>query len=135
VSPSSSPQGVCIPTLLVVDDQSPLRAIIARALVAAGYHVLEADEGAQALALIQSPENHVSLVISDIRMPGMDGYELADRLTLRPHPIPMIFISGFGQTGISLPGSIFLKPFSTQELLTEVRRLLGSDMRNLERPA
>ena len=116
---------MCLQTLLVVDDQSPLRAIIARALVAAGYHVLEADEGAQALELIQSPENNVRLVISDIRMPGMDGYELADRLTMRPHPMPMIFISGYGQTGISLPGSIFLKPFSTQELLTEVRRLLA----------
>ncbi len=125
MSPTESQQGVCLQTLLVVDDQSPLRAIIARALVAAGYHVLEADEGAQALELIQSPENDVRLVISDIRMPGMDGYELADRLTQRPHPMPMIFISGYGQTGISLPGSIFLKPFSTQELLTEVRRLLA----------
>jgi CheY-like chemotaxis protein len=111
----------------VVDDQSPLRAIISRALVDAGYHVLEADEGTEALELIQHPENHVGLVISDIRMPGMDGYELADRLTQRPHPMPLIFISGYGQTGISLPGSIFLKPFSMQELLTEVRRLLGGD--------
>lgn len=135
MSASNAPQGVCLPTLLVVDDESPLRQIIARALVAAGYHVLEADEGAQALELIHRPENQVSLVISDIRMPGMDGYELADRLSLRPHPIPMIFISGFGQTGISLPGSIFLKPFSMEELLTEVRRLLGGDTPLLERSA
>lgn len=125
MSPSDSRQGVCLPTLLVVDDQSPLRAIISRALMEAGYHVLEADEGEQALELIERPENDVSLVISDIRMPGMDGYELADRLTRRPRPMPMIFISGYGQTGIALPGSIFLKPFSMRELLIEVRRLLG----------
>jgi CheY-like chemotaxis protein len=111
----------------VVDDQSPLRAIIARALVNEGYHVLEANDGVEALELVQGPEHHVSLVISDIRMPGMDGYELADRLTQRPRPMPMIFISGYGQAGISLPGSIFLKPFSTQQLLTEVRRLLGGN--------
>jgi CheY-like chemotaxis protein len=113
------------PTILVVDDESSLREIIVRSLQTEGYRVIEAGDGQQALALLDQDELDIALVITDIRMPRMDGYELAERITVRPSPLPIIFISGYDQGGISLPGSIFAKPFSMDALLQEMRRLLG----------
>jgi CheY-like chemotaxis protein len=110
--------------ILIVDDESALRTLIARELTDAGWAVLQANDGLQALEAIDRPGNGIDLVITDIRMPGMDGYELADRLSQRSTAMPMIFVSGFGQGGISLPGSVFLKPFVMEELFQEVRRLL-----------
>lgn len=110
--------------ILVVDDESDLRKLIARELAEAGWTVLQANDGRQALEAIDRPGNGIDLVITDIRMPVMDGYELADRLLERSPLMPMIFISGFGQGGISLPGSLFPKPFAMEDLLQEVRRLL-----------
>jgi two-component system cell cycle sensor histidine kinase/response regulator CckA len=112
------------PTVLVVDDEAGLRGLVARALADEGYHVLEASDGVAALELLEMPHAGIRLIISDIRMPRMDGYELADRITSRPNPPPMLFISGYGQAGVWLPGSVFPKPFSMAALLAEVRRLL-----------
>ena len=111
-------------TLLVVDDEAPHRFMVARLLAAAGYRVLEAENGLEALRLAEEPQNEIRLVVTDIRMPVMKGYELADRLTARPHPIPLIFLSGYRQSSIALPGPVFMKPFSTTHLLEEIRRLL-----------
>ena len=111
-------------TLLLVDDEDPIRQLIARTLEADGYLVIEACDGASAWELWRARSDEICLVISDIRMPRMDGYELADRISGGPNPPPMVFISGYGQTGVWLPGSVFPKPFSMAALLAEVRRLL-----------
>lgn len=112
------------PMVLVVDDEEGLRSLVVRALTEEGYRVLEANDGIAALEVLQDPDCDVRLIISDIRMPRMDGYELADQVVARPNPPPMLFISGYGQAGVWLPGSVFPKPFSMNGLLTEVRRLL-----------
>jgi CheY-like chemotaxis protein len=87
--------------------------------------VLEAGNGIEALELLQAPDTVVDLVITDIRMPRMDGYEFADRL-MGPKSPPIVFISGYGQSGVWLPGSVFAKPFSLDDLMEEVRRLLAA---------
>jgi CheY-like chemotaxis protein len=112
-------------TVLVVDDESSLRRLIARRLANDGYRVLEAGDGIEALALLQTPDTDIRLVITDIRMPRMDGYALADQIGDRPKSPPIIFVSGYGQTGVWLPGSVFAKPFSLDALMEEVRRLLS----------
>ncbi len=112
-------------TLLMVDDEVPLRMVVARRLEEEGYRVLEAGNGLEALRLVEDSANDIRLVISDIRMPVMNGYELADRLTSRPSPMPMVFISGYKQSSIALPGPVFMKPFSIDHLLEEIRRLLA----------
>jgi CheY-like chemotaxis protein len=112
------------PTVLLVDDEASLRSLMARALADAGYQVIEASDGLAALELLETPNAGINLIISDIRMPRMDGYALADRVTARPNAPPMVFISGYGQAGVWLPGSVFPKPFSMNALLAEVRRLL-----------
>lgn len=109
-------------TLLVVDDEDGLRHIIARNLAFEGYRVLEAADGLQALAI--ASREPVDLVVTDVRMPQMDGYELADRLLRINDSLPIVFISGFDQRGIALPGTIFPKPFSMDALVREIRRLL-----------
>ncbi len=112
-------------TLLVVDDEAEHRAMVARLLTGEGYRVLQAENGLEALRLVEKPENDIRLVVTDIRMPVMNGYELADRLTTRPSPVPMIFLSGYRQSSIALPGPVFMKPFSSTHLLEEIRRLLA----------
>jgi two-component system, cell cycle sensor histidine kinase and response regulator CckA len=111
-------------TLLVVDDEAPHRFMVARLLAGAGYRVLEAENGLEALRLVEEASNGIRLVIADLRMPVMNGYELAERLTTRPVPMPMVFISGYRQSSTVLPGPVFMKPFSTSHLLEEIRRLL-----------
>jgi CheY-like chemotaxis protein len=111
-------------TVLVVDDEASLRSLVARRLVQEGYRVLEAGNGVEALELLRVPGNDVRLVITDIRMPRMDGYELADRIGDRARSPKMLFISGYGQSGVWLPGSVFGKPFSLDALMDEVRTLL-----------
>lgn len=112
-------------TVLVVDDEASLRSLVARRLMQEGYRVLEAGNGVEALELLRASENDVRLVITDIRMPRMDGYELADRIGDRARSPKMLFISGYGQSGVWLPGSVFGKPFSLDALMDEVRALLA----------
>jgi two-component system cell cycle sensor histidine kinase/response regulator CckA len=112
-------------TLLVVDDEAQLRSMVARLLTDEGYRVLEAENGLEALRLVEEPQSEIRLVVTDIRMPVMNGYELADRLTTRPVPMPMVFLSGYRQSSIALPGPVFMKPFSVTHLLEEIRRLLA----------
>jgi CheY-like chemotaxis protein len=84
-------------TILVVDDEPALRDIFQKWLVAAGCSsVLTAVDGITALAVIAAHE--VDILVTDVRMPGMDGIALVRRLSEMGRPIPtMIFISGFGE--------------------------------------
>jgi two-component system cell cycle sensor histidine kinase/response regulator CckA len=112
--------------LLVVDDEELPRSITARMLVAAGYRVLTASSAAQALQLIEDPSVAVRLVIADLKMPGMGGRELAERLYERSPAPQVLFISGYPSplTVGALPGPFLAKPFSEGDLLVHVRGLL-----------
>jgi CheY-like chemotaxis protein len=115
---------VPVPVLLV-DDEGPIRRLIARALEQEGYRVIEAGDGLDALKRMQDADPAIRLVITDIRMPGLDGYELAERLRSMPNAPPILFISGYGQDGVWLPGPLLPKPFELDALTAEVRRLLA----------
>jgi CheY-like chemotaxis protein len=83
--------------VLVVEDEDALRSAIRRSLQTEGYAVLEAQNGAMALELLTASESAagVELVLTDLRMPVMDGRQLAAALArLRPK-LPIIFMSGF----------------------------------------
>ena len=81
-------------TVLVVDDDHTLRAILARTLADAGYPVLTAVDGEEALALASTLDGQLALVITDIQMPVMDGLTLAENLAHFRVPPPVLFISG-----------------------------------------
>ena len=117
-------------TILLVDDDSGLRKLTSKLLVARGYTVLEAAGGAEALALC-AQERRLDLVLSDVIMPGIRGPELLRRIkALRP-TIRVMLMSGYtadaiDQQGIEASSVVFLsKPFSGVDLAVKVRQVLS----------
>ena len=117
-------------TILVVDDEAQVRALARDILLGAGYRVLEAEDGEQALRLAEDHPGAIHVLLTDIMMPGINGKELADRLvTVRPDT-KMIFMSGraaevISDAGVLIPVDAFLaKPFTVDRLLNTVRERL-----------
>lgn len=118
-------------TVLVVEDEDAIRASIRRLLQREGYTVLEASDGAQALELLEDQATgQVALVLTDLRMPVMDGRQLAAALARRRPSLPIVFMSGFTTQLMDLrlvsPHLAFLaKPFRDSDLLATVRGQLN----------
>ena len=117
--------------ILVVDDEADLVAIFERALQRAGYTVLSANTGEQALRVIEEAAGEVDLVITDVVMPGMGGRELVWRLHTHYPRIPAILLSGYADREAALEmmegdQPLFLeKPIDLTELTDIVRQVLG----------
>jgi PAS domain S-box-containing protein len=114
-------------TVLVAEDDPAIRALVTRALSKAGYRVIAASDGVEALERAKDPET-LSLLLTDLAMPRMGGVELRDRLCSQHPELPVLFMSGFvSESAASLsPAELILeKPFHSQELLARVRALLG----------
>ena len=117
-------------TVLVVEDEDAVRIGIRRLLQDEGYTVLEASNGAKALQLLDEMEaGAVDLVLTDLRMPVMDGRELAAALARRHPSLPIVFMSGFTAQLMDLrlvsPHLAFLaKPFRNDDLLAAVKSQL-----------
>jgi CheY-like chemotaxis protein len=113
--------------VLVVEDEDALRAAIRRLLQDEGYNVLEAQNGAAALQLLSGPgADAVALVLTDLRMPVMDGRQLAAALARAQPSLPIVFMSGFTAQLMDLrlvsPHLAFLaKPFRNADLIATVR--------------
>jgi signal transduction histidine kinase len=117
-------------TILLVEDESAVREVLARALQEKGYRVLEAVDGPQGLEILQGSADEIDLVVTDVAMPGMTGIDLAHRaLTLRPY-LPFIFVSGQPREALPEFGSLeqdhllLEKPFSPESLAACVRSQL-----------
>jgi two-component system cell cycle sensor histidine kinase/response regulator CckA len=115
-------------TILVVEDESAVRKLMCATLRKAGYTILEAPNGTQALSLCASYPDPIHLVISDVIMPGVSGRELAKRLRSVHPETKILFISGYTSTltpsaGERL-GPLLAKPFSPQALASKVREIL-----------
>jgi two-component system cell cycle sensor histidine kinase/response regulator CckA len=115
--------------LLVVDDETAVRRFACRVLERAGYGVLEAADGVEALELIERNGKTLEAVISDIVMPRMNGVELMQALSSSQPELPVILMSGYAtgaltELGIATPCSILPKPFSGERLLAEVSRCI-----------
>jgi CheY-like chemotaxis protein len=120
----TGPPGSPSSTIMVVEDQEQLRLMMTRILTDAGFEVLQASDGQAALELFSNRTN-IQLVVTDIIMPRMDGLELATALATASSPVPVLFTSGYGQHYTELPGPILRKPFKSEALVAEVRRLLA----------
>jgi two-component system, cell cycle sensor histidine kinase and response regulator CckA len=126
-----APQPSRSTTVLVVEDEDAIRAAIRRLLQGEGYTVLEASDGARALQLLEDKAtDQVALVLTDLRMPVMDGRQLAAALARRRPSLPIVFMSGFTAQLMDLrlvsPHLAFLaKPFRDSDLLATVRRQLN----------
>jgi signal transduction histidine kinase/CheY-like chemotaxis protein len=119
-------------TVLVVEDEPMVRAVIARALVGAGLTVLEAEDGEQALARAEAHEGAIELLVTDVVMARMGGLELAERLASARPGVRVLFISGYSREaelsdGGGLEGVEYLqKPFTSDAVVERVSRLLAA---------
>ena len=130
VSPVSAPAPHGTETVLVVEDDTPVRDFVTRVLSAKGYRVLSACEGVEALRLCGDCADPVDLLVTDVVMPGMGGRELASRVEAAKPGVRVLFVSGYTENAISHHGVLeagleFLqKPFTTDALLRKVREVL-----------
>ena len=113
--------------VLVVDDDTPVRRIIKHHLLKEGFEVVEAADGLKALEVVRSTS--VDLILLDIRMPMMDGYELADRLQADPATadIPIVVssvVADEAQQRIVQAKTFLLRPFRVRELVAAVHAAL-----------
>jgi two-component system cell cycle sensor histidine kinase/response regulator CckA len=113
-------------TILVVDDEPAVRLLATRILEERGYSVIEASDGSDALALLESMAEPIDLVISDVVMPRFDGLELARSMEIMAHPPPILLMSGWALSRLELERPLLIKPFDAHELLAAVDRLLGA---------
>jgi DNA-binding NarL/FixJ family response regulator len=117
--------------LLVVDDEPNLLRAVAACLKAGGYEVSTARSGRE--ALVQLAEAVPDLVVSDIRMPGMDGYQLARQLRGSPRTalVPIVFLTAKEETADRIEGfragvdAYLTKPFEPEELIAVVNGILN----------
>jgi CheY-like chemotaxis protein len=118
-------------TLLVVEDEEPVRSLVCRILAGAGYTILAAATGDEALDLEAHHGGRIDLLFTDVVLPGMSGRELAGELASRRPGMPVLYASGYNEEivaarGVLNPGISYLaKPYTSEELLERVRGLTG----------
>ena len=135
-SPASErPPGVAAggtETILVAEDDDSLRELIGRSLRAAGYEMLLARDGPEALRLASDHPKQVDLLLSDVVMPSMTGPELAERLRSRRGPLRVVLMTGYAgelaRKNLALPASVawLPKPFTPSALGRAVREALDA---------
>ena len=123
-------------TVMLVEDETPVRIFAARALRNKGYDVLEADSGENALEVFQAHEGTIDIIISDVVMPGMNGPKMINSLWTeyaeRMKTIQVVFISGYAEDAfIDTYGSerafhFLPKPFTLKQLASKVKDVLDA---------
>jgi len=127
-SPAGTPEGV---TLLVVEDEPAVRAVVVRSLEGGGFHVLQASDGAMALQVV-AREGRPDLVLTDLMMPGIGGAELGRRLKTRWPDLPILYMSGYSAEDLRREGAadpeaiIIQKPLRPDSLLRSVNAALAA---------
>ncbi len=110
--------------ILVVDDESMVRELVAAMLRQYGYDVIQAEDGLTAFEMVQQFRDNLGLVITDIRMPRMDGNQLTTRLRNEYPRIKVLCMSAYADP-LSPNGHYFLaKPFTASALMAVVRDVL-----------
>ena len=110
-------------TVLVVDDQDVVRDVIRLTLEGAGYTVLDAASPNDALALVRD-NGPIDLLVTDVVMPEMDAFELADRVVSKLPGVRVLYTSGYTDAGAE--GPFIQKPFTPAELVEKVSTVLAS---------
>jgi PAS domain S-box-containing protein len=118
-------------TILLVEDEDPVRELARRVLENSGYTVLAAANGVEALKVAGEHAGVIHLMVSDVVMPEMSGRELARRAAVLRPDMKVLYSSGYSdkavfQHGVLAPGAAFIeKPFTPEGLVRKVREVLG----------
>ena len=119
-------------TILLVEDEPAVRAFAIAALTERGYNVLEAASGHEAMEIAERRGNEIDLLLTDVVMPGIDGHQLAQKLSARFPRMKMLFVSGYTndigmRQRILTDRTAFLpKPYSPTALAAKVRSVLDN---------
>lgn len=130
LAPEPREPGTSQRTILLAEDEPVVRALTASFLRDGGFRVLEAASGEEALAVGRSHAGRIDLLLTDVVMPGIDGVELADRLTRERAQTAVLFVSGYARDlaerrqRSDLPLHFLQKPYTMAELQHQLRSLL-----------
>jgi PAS domain S-box-containing protein len=118
-------------TILLVDDEEGVRKLVFAVLKSNGYDVMEASNGVSALATYEKNGHKVDMVLTDVVMPQMNGFELGKQLTERAPGIKILYMSGYRDNAIGgnageTPRAFLHKPFTPDVLLSKVREVLDA---------
>ena len=117
-------------TILLVEDEDSVRRYVASVLTRAGYVVIPARSGTEAIQVISSPRSTIDLLLSDVVMPMMTGPELGERALGLCPGLPILYMSGYAESSIVHHGTLdpgvnlIKKPFYPEELLKKIREVM-----------
>lgn len=111
-------------TVLVVDDQDFVRDVIRISLEAAGYRVLDAATPRHAIEIAREGRHEIKLLVTDVVMPEMDAFELADRIACEIPGVRILYTSGYTDAGAE--GPFIQKPFTPAQLVEKVSSVLAA---------
>ncbi|MDQ4044595.1 MAG: response regulator transcription factor [Chloroflexota bacterium] len=118
------------PTVLLVEDDPTLRSTLAFNLRREGYNVLTADDGERAMEIVRDHERQLDLLVLDVMLPGVNGFQVLQRVRQRGMQVPVLMLSARGEEqdrvdGLELGADDYVvKPFALRELLARVRAAL-----------
>jgi signal transduction histidine kinase/ActR/RegA family two-component response regulator len=136
---ADSPRSSDTRLVLVAEDEDAVRGLMVRVLARAGYDVVAAVNGIDALARIAGREDEIDVLLTDMIMPELGGLELAEAIRARRPGLPVLYVSGYADTDIDAghgaalrdTGAAFLqKPFSPTRLVESIRGLLEGESRH-----
>ena len=119
-------------TILLVEDEEPVRAVIGTMLEGKGYRVLSAHDAKAAIETLGDADHKIQLLLTDVVMPGLTGPELAERVRAVRPELPVLMMSGYSEDSESLVNSedesvtLIQKPFSAEQLLRKLHEILHS---------
>jgi PAS domain S-box-containing protein len=120
-------------TILLVEDEANLRRLARQYLETQGYKILEAEDGAAALQIVDGYKGSIDLLLTDVIMPGMNGRELATQASNHLPNVRVLYMSGYAENAIGQDGTLdaginlLQKPFSLPALRDRVREVLDSE--------
>ena len=112
--------------ILLVDDEPMIRSLLRMALESHGYGVLEARNGAEGLALFEKHQREIALLLTDVVMPEIDGFELARQVVTKRPEVPVLFISALSGT---IPNDLnryrcIPKPFRATDVIERISEIV-----------
>ena len=114
-------------TIIIVEDDPTLLNLLHQFLTQEGYEVITAANGSEALKKLDRPETNPDLIITDVSLPGMDGFTLLERIREKNASVPVLFMTGLGldtleRAGSLQPDAVLKKPVKLADIISTVKR-------------